>query len=469
MNSQFRKGPPKGPSRGGRPQGGKPYGKPQYGKPQAARPAPKRPAEPPPSAAPVEVVIESVGGRGDGVAHWKGERLFVPQTLPGDRLTVRFRERRGDGWIADPVTLLHAAPGRADPPCAHAGTCGGCALQHLDAETYAAWKLEQLRGALARAGLPEAPFDPLVLTPPGGRRRAVLAAARRGRRLWLGFNERASHRLVDVEGCPVLDPGLEALVAPLRSLLLGLLPDEGTLDVALTLLDDGPDVVLEGLPEPDLPALEALAAFAAEHDLARLSWRRKPGAPAEPIARRRDGIVRFGSVTVSPEPGAFLQASRQGEAALVAAALAGTAGAEWVADLFAGSGTLTFPLAQQTRVHAVEAEGPAVRALEAGCRQLPAGRDTVEKRDLFREPLEPAELARFQAVVFDPPRAGAAAQAAALAASAVPSVVAVSCNPATFARDARTLVDGGYRLERVVPVDQFLWSPHLEVAAHFRR
>nr|WP_246463269.1 hypothetical protein [Nitrospirillum iridis] len=275
-----------------------------------------------------------------------------------------------------------------------------------------------------------------------------------------------------------------ALVAPLRALLLDLLPDEHTLDVALTLLDDGPDVVLLGLPQPDLDALEKLGAFAEAQDVARLSWAKRTGAPLEPIALRRTGVVRFGPVTVSPAPGAFLQASAEGEAALVAEALAGAQdalsrggahgalshGGGRIADLFAGSGTLTFPLSTLAPVHAVEGDGASIQALEAVARQGAGGHPvTVERRDLFKEPLSPAELAAYQAVVFDPPRAGAPSQAAALAASTVPVVVAISCNPVSFARDAALLLGGGYVLERLVPVDQFLWSPHLEVAARFRR
>ncbi len=420
---------------------------------------------------PVEVTVERVGARGDGLARWQGQALFVPQSLPGDRLMVEFAARRGDGWEARPVTLLQEGPGRAEPGCRHYGLCGGCALQHMDDATYAAWKWDLARTTLDRAGLlAGVEIRPLVRTPPAARRRAVLTASRRGRRLWLGFNERASHRLIDLEQCPVLAPPLQALVAPLRPLLAGLLADGQQIDVALTLLADGVDLVLEGLAEPALPQLETLAAFAEAHDLARLTWRRKPGVPAEPVALRRTGLVRFGGVAVCPAPGAFLQASAEGEAALVQAACQGTAGAAQVADLFAGSGTLTFPLAGQAeQVHAVEGEPEGLRALTAGARQLPPGRVTVERRDLFKDPLSPPELARFQAVVFDPPRAGAAAQAAALAASSVPAVVAVSCNPASFARDARTLVDGGYRLLELTPVDQFLWSPHLELAALFRR
>ncbi|TWB38049.1 class I SAM-dependent RNA methyltransferase [Nitrospirillum pindoramense] len=471
------------PSRGKTP-GSKSFGgKSSGGRPQPRRPAARPPVEPP-TTGPVEITVETVGALGDGVAHWQepygpNHRLFVPQTLVGDRLMVRFAQERGEGWLVEPVSLLAEGPGRAEPACRHFGTCGGCTLQHMDPDTYGAWKVEQLRHALSRAGITDLPMAPLVRTPPHARRRAVLAAARRGRRLWLGFNERASHRLVDIEECTVLAPRLMALIAPLRALLLDLLPDEHTLDVALTLLDDGPDVVLVGLPQPDLGALEMLGAFAEAHDLARLTWSKRPGAPVEPIALRRTGVVRFGPVTVSPPAGSFLQASAEGEAALVAEALAGASAAlaqekgaqgARVADLFAGSGTLTFPLATLAPVHAVEGDGPALTALEAAARQAAGTHSvTVERRDLFKEPLSPSELSAYQAVVFDPPRAGAASQAAALAASNVPVVVAISCNPVSFARDAALLLGGGYVLERLVPVDQFLWSPHLEVAARFRR
>ncbi|MEA1677726.1 class I SAM-dependent RNA methyltransferase [Nitrospirillum sp. BR 11163] len=453
-------------------------GKPSAGRHQSRRPGAHptgRPPVEPPIGGPIEITVESVGALGDGVAHWQepygpNHRLFVPQTLVGDRLMVRFAQQRGVGWLVEPVSLLAEGPGRAEPACGHFGTCGGCTLQHMDADTYGAWKVEQLRHALSRAGVTDPPMAPLVRTPPHARRRAVLAAARRGRRLWLGFNERASHRLVDIEECTVLAPRLMALVAPLRALLLELLPDEHTLDVALTLLDDGPDVLLVGLPQPDLNALEKLGAFAEAHDLTRLTWSKRPGAPVEPIALRRTGVVRFGPVAVSPAPGSFLQASAEGEAALVAEALAGAKGAARVADLFAGSGTLTFPLSTLAPVHAVEGDGVAITALEAAARAAGGGHPvTVERRDLFKEPLSPAELSAYQAVVFDPPRAGAASQAAALAASSVPVVVAVSCNPVSFARDAALLLGGGYVLDRLVPVDQFLWSPHLEVAARFRR
>lgn len=437
-------------------------------RPPARHGQPERPE--PPVRGPVEVTVERIGGLGDGLAMSHGARLYVPQSLPGDRLMVNFGTPRADGWEAEPVALLHEGPGRAEPSCVHFGSCGGCAVQHMDDATYAAWKTEQLTRTLERAGLMEGvELRSLARTPPGGRRRAVMTAAKRGRRLWLGYNERSSHRLVDVAMCPILAPELVALVAPLRDLLGGLLPDGRQVDVALTLFEDGAEVLLVGLAPPDLPTLETLAAFAEAQDLARLSWSPGPGKPAEPVAARRTGVVTFGGTPVSPPPGAFLQASRAGEAALVADTLEGASGAEAVADLFAGSGTLTFPLAERSRVLAVETDPAAHATLEAGARRLPPGRVTARRRDLFRDPLTATELADFQAVVFDPPRAGAAAQAAELARSAVPAVVGISCNPTSFARDARMLVDGGYRLAWVRPVDQFLWSPHLELTALFRR
>lgn len=437
------------------------------------RPGPRhapRATPEPPTHGPVEVAITRVGGRGDGLAEWQGHRLYVPQTLVGDRLMVKFGAHRGDGWEGVPVTLLAEGPGRAEPPCPHFGSCGGCVAQHMDDATYGAWKLESLTSVLARCGLlgEGVTLHPVARTAPGTRRRAVLCAVRRGNRVWLGFNEAHSHRLVDLSACTVLVPELVAMIAPVRQALAPLLADGQSLDVAMTLLDDGVDMVLEGLPPPNLRTLEHLADFAGEQDLARLSWRARDGQPAEPIALRRSGLLGFGSVSVSPAPGAFLQASKPGEAALVAATLAGVGTAETVADLFAGSGTLTFPLAAGAKVHAVEGDPAAFAALSGGARQT-AGRVTAEKRDLFRDPLVPYDLNRFQAVVFDPPRLGAHAQAAQLAASTVPTVVAVSCNPVTFARDADLLIEGGYRLTDIWPVDQFLWSSHMELVGWFRR
>lgn len=435
----------------------------------ASRPA-RRPAPEPPTRGPVEVTITRLGGLGDGLAEWQGHRLYVPQTLVGDRLMLKFGAHRGDGWEGVPVSLLAEGPGRTEPPCPHFGSCGGCVAQHMDDATYAAWKLEALTTVLGRCGLlgDGVTLHPMARTGPAQRRRAVMNAVRRGNRIWLGFNEAHSHRLVDLSACAVLAPPLVALIPPLREALAPLLADGQSVDVALTLLDDGVDMVLEGLAPPDLRTLEHLAGFAQAQDLARLSWRARAGQPAEPVALRRPGLLGFGGVTVSPAPGAFLQASRQAETALVAAVLDGIGPATAVADLFAGSGTFTFPLAAHGQVHAVEGDPAAFAALSGGARQT-QGRVTAERRDLFRDPLVPFDLNRFQAVVFDPPRAGAQAQAAQIAASAVPRVVGVSCNPLSFARDAQVLIDGGYRLTDILPVDQFLWSAHMELVGWFQR
>lgn len=445
------------------------------GKPAIAKPAIAKPGIAKPGIA--ELTIAEVGARGDGVGLYDEAKVFVPLTVPGDRVRVRLAESKGDskgdGLRGELLELLQPGPGhRADPPpCGHFGTCGGCTLQHMDDEAYAAWKVGIVRTALDRVGLGDAVLEPLARTPPAARRRARLAALRRGRRVWLGFNERASHRLVDLVGCPILTPRLEALLPPLRAALAEALPDGGACDAVAADLEGGIDLLLVGPKRLERAARERLVRFAETAGIARLSWQADDRAESEPVAHRAPVVVRFAGVPVTPPPGAFLQASAQGEAALLAAVRtaidSGVGSAGKLADLFAGLGTFALPLARDGRsVLAAEGDAPAMAALGKAGAGL---RLVTERRDLFGNPLTGKELARFDAVVFDPPRAGAAAQAAALAGSRVPLVVAVSCNPATFARDARKLVDGGYALKRVSPVDQFLWSAHVELVGVFER
>lgn len=416
-----------------------------------------------------ELTVAEVGARGDGVGLYDDAKVFVPLTVPGDRVRVRLGDAKGEGLRGELLELLEPGPARAavPPPCGHFGTCGGCTLQHMRDDAYAAWKVGIVRTALARVGLGEVAMEPLARTPPGARRRARLAALRRGGRVRLGFNERASHRLVDLAACPILTPRLEALLPPLRAALAEALPDGGTCDAVVADLEGGIDLLLVGPKRLDRTARERLVRVAEAAGVGRLSWQPDDRADPEPVAHRAPVVVRFAGVPIAPPPGAFLQASPQGEAALVAAVESAVGAAGKVADLFAGLGTFALPLAHGGRVvHAAEGDGPALAALGKAAAGL---RLATERRDLFENPLTPKELARFDAVVFDPPRAGAAAQAAALAASRVPVVVAVSCNPATFARDARKLVDGGYALRRVHPVDQFLWSAHVELVGVFGR
>lgn len=388
-----------------------------------------------------------IGARGDGVT---ADGRFVPFGVPGDTLS-------------DDGTLIHG-PDHQTPPCRHFPDCGGCQLQHVADPAYADWAVGRILHALSGAGVTPGEVMPVHLSPPRSRRRASLRGVKRGGQLVLGFNAEASHRIVDIRECHVLMPELFALVAPLRGLLNAALKDGQGAGVTLTMTATGIDLLLSNVAATKLGDIERLTAFADAHDLARLSVENEGGV--ETIAERRAPLVRLGGVDVALPPAAFLQATEDGEAALVAAVLSATRGAGKVADLFAGLGTFALPLSNAARVLAADAAGPAMLALKAAA----VGRLLLtEHRDLFRNPLTVAELDRFDAVVFDPPRAGAAAQVALLAQSKVPCIVAVSCNPSTFARDAALLAGGGYRLQRLWPVGQFRWSTHVELVARFVR
>ncbi len=430
----------------------------------------------------VELVIEGLGARGDGFAGLDGRPVFVPFTLAGDRVRVRLTGERGGGYKAEVLELLEEGAGRIEPPCPHFGTCGGCALQHLSDAAYGDWKRDLVRQALAQRGLHEVPVAPLVRIAPGTRRRATLAATRAsgrdGGKVVLGFHGRESHRVVDLETCLVLTPGLTALLPALRAALVPLLAAREVAALSLCETETGIDLLIVSATAPNLAAREALAALAEAQDLARLSWAGRATADAapepEPVVTRRLPLLRFAEVAVAPPPGGFLQPTAAGEAALVARVLAYLPeGAATIAELYAGCGSFTFPLAkfrETVRVHAVERDAAALAALWAAARQAGlAGRITVAAQDLARAPVLAEDLEGGDCVVFDPPRAGAREQAAEIARSSVPAAVAVSCNPKTFARDARILVDGGFALVEVTPIDQFPWTGHLELVAKFRR
>lgn len=426
-------------------------------------------AKAPPPARAVEVEIEEIGARGDGVARLNGEQVFVPFTVPGDRVVARVEGRRGEGLAAALVEVVSAGPGRAEPPCPHFTRCGGCAMQHVDAALYAEWKRNLLVTQLARAGLGDVPVGALVQVPPGSRRRAAFAFTRRKGQTVLGFNARASHAVIDIRECLLLEAPLAALLPPLRTMLAQVVADGEDGDVVVTLTENGLDVVVEAAARLDLFDRETLAAFAEAQNLARLSWRRPGAGFIDPIARRRPALVRFAGIGVEPVPGGFLQPTKGGELAIAEAVVAAVGDAAPVADLYSGCGSFTFPLAVSGRaVHAVEGEEAPIRALEAAA-NAHSLRVTTEVRDLARRPLLGAELKKFQAVVFDPPRAGASSQAEQLAEGGPALVVAVSCNPATLARDLRTLRDGGYTIQSVTPIDQFPFAAHLEAVAVCRR
>jgi len=415
----------------------------------------------------VRLDILEIGSRGDGIGEIDGTRWFVPFTLPGETVEAEPRDKRGESIVGALAQVLSPSRHRETPPCRHFGTCGGCALQHWRRDAYTAWKVELIARALAQRGVESPRVESPVAGVPGERRRADFVVRRQGRRMLAGFHERASQRVVDVEACPVLRPSVTGLLGPLRAAAATLLPDGGAADAIVNETDSGIDLLLRPHRrlDPGLDGREALVALAERADLARLSWGDR--ATAEPVVVRRPPLLIFGAARVEPPPGAFLQATKRAEQAMRAAVSEWAGGAARLADLFAGIGALT--LGRPGRVTMFESDRPAVAAIDAARRQLPVGSVTAEGRDLFRNPLAASELAAFDAVVLDPPRAGALAQSGELARSKVPCVIYGSCDPGSFARDARTLQDGGYRLEKLLPIDQFLWSPHVELIALFVR
>jgi len=415
----------------------------------------------------VELAVERIGARGDGIAQYRGEPVFVPFTVPGDRVRARLGARRRGGREGFVVDRLASGPGRAAPRCRHFGTCGGCALQHLDDAAYRRLKLETLNAALERVKIDPGVVAPMRLVPPE-RRRARLGLARPSDPrlpVYVGYRERFRHDLTDLRECPVLEPALFALIGRLRQAARDLIPPGGSAEASLTRTDSGIDLIIEAAERPDLGACEALARFAEECNLARIVWRTAPDELV--VVERRPVRVLLSGVAVPFPPGAFLQASPSAEMILVEEVLSAVGSGRPAVDLFAGLGTFAFALARGGPVHAIEGDARTAAALARAAADQP--RVTVERRDLARNPAPASALARYAAAVFDPPRAGAASQAEALAASGIETIAAISCNPATFARDAATLVGAGYHLERVTPVDQFVWTPHLELAGVFRR
>lgn len=396
--------------------------------------------------------IVRLAGRGDGVT---ADGRFVAGATIGD--SVMF-----DGKVG---TII-PGPGHVVPPCRHVPDCGGCQLQHVNPTDYEAFVVDRIVRPLGQLGIGAGIVHPVAVSPSQSRRRASLRAVRRQGKLTLGFNAEASHRVVDIAHCEILLPELQALLAPLRALLKAALGEGQAAGITLTASDSGTDVLLANIAADSLAQIERLTDFATKHDLARLSVEGAHGV--ETVAMPRPPQLVMGGVPVMLPPAPFLQATREGEAALVAAVLAAVGPARRVADLFCGLGTFALPMSMQAQVLAADAAGPAVMALDAAARQF--GRRVVTAhRDLFRRPYTVAELAGIDAIVLDPPRSGAQAQAAMLAQSRVPIVVGVSCNPNTFARDAEILVKGGYRLETLWPVAQFRWSTHVELVARFVR
>ena len=409
------------------------------------------------------LVIDHVGHFGDGVALVGGQSIFVPYTLGGETVEVA----AVPGHHPDRRRLLaveHASPQRIAPFCPHFTVCGGCAIQHWDAERYRAWKRDLVVETLARADL-ACEVDPLVDAHGLGRRRITLHA-RLGTHdvLKVGFSAAHSHDIIAVDRCPILDPGLDGALDAAWALAEPLTPTGKPLDIQITASDGGLDVDVRGSGPLPATMIATLSRIAEQHRLARLTRH------GEPVLMRTPPTIMIGTARVTLPPGSFLQATVAGEETLAELVSGHCKRAKHVADLFCGVGPFALRLAAKSRVSAFDSDAGAVAALQKAAAATSGLKPVkAEARDLFRRPLMPQELRDYDTIVFDPPRQGAQAQAQQLSASKIPVVVAVSCNIMTFARDARILIDGGFRLETVTPVDQFRHTPHVELVARFTR
>lgn len=405
------------------------------------------------------LTIERLGARGEGIARTGRGLVFVPFALAGEKVLAEV-----DGERGRLVEVLEPAPDRIAPFCPLYGECGGCAVQILRASAYLAWKRDLVVDAL-RAARVESDVRAAIDAHGEGRRRVVFHARTDARgRAQIGFMQARAHNLIEIETCPLLAPALAVAPHAAKALARALAALGKPLDIAITATTAGLDVDLRGSGPLDFAMTQDLIALAATHDLARIS---NHGVT---IIERRQPLLRIGRADVAPPAGVFLQATEAGERALAELVRSETETAKRVADLFSGVGTFALRLAETAEVHAVEQDAAALAGLSRAARTARGLRPvTTEARDLFRRPLLRAELARFDCVVFDPPRAGAEAQARELAQSDVPIVVGVSCNPQTFARDAKLLIEGGYVLEHATPVDQFRHSAHVEIVGVFRR
>ena len=408
------------------------------------------------------ILINRLGQHGDGIADSSAGPIYIPGTLPGE--TVEVDAEPGHPDRRRLVTVQQSSALRIEPICPHFGVCGGCAMQHLSEDSYRSWKRDLVVTALSQAGI-DAPVAPLTDAHGDGRRRVVFHARRGGHAvLQVGYFAARAHHIVPIDRCPILAKGLDGALKTAWAIAEVLDFVRKPLDIQFTATDEGLDVDIRGSGTLTAAAMAALAGVAQRHDLARLTRH------GELIAQTRRPTLRMGSAIVSLPPGAFLQATALGEAVLSRLVVDSCGGADRIADLFAGVGTFALRLAAHARVFAFDEDEAAIAALEraatgaAGLKPLRA-----ERRNLFKAPLTTAELSGFDAVVFDPPRQGAVLQSREIAASRVPTLVAVSCSPGTFARDLRHLLDGGYRLLSVVPIDQFRYSAHVEIVAHLQK
>lgn len=421
----------------------------------------------------VTLTIEELGAQGDGIAHFEGAAVYAPAALPGDEVEATLVSDGKQSFKATKISRLKDSDYRVTAPCQHFGKCGGCSLQHVDNGYYQQWIVKRIKAVMGQHGFEGLEVLPPQMSPAGSRRRINLKALKIKNRVVLGYHQRQSHQLVDLAECPVARPELAALIAPLRQCLAGFMKDRQQAEVYLTKVSSGVELVLKLDKEPELDTRLDLTDFANKHDLAAVST--VVNGFQEIVIERRAPLVKIAGVEVKIPPAAFLQATEEGEAAMIAAVLKALPDdlpkkAKGI-DLFAGVGTFSFALGHHMAVLAAEGAKDAIDALKVAYNRLGGTTKAIEvaHRDLFRRPVFAHELADYSVAVIDPPRAGATAQMAELAKSSVPTIIAISCNPNTFARDARQLVDGGYEIGSIQPIGQFLWSTHIELVAVFKK
>ncbi|MDX8438045.1 class I SAM-dependent RNA methyltransferase [Mesorhizobium australafricanum] len=398
--------------------------------------------------------IARLGSQGDGIANAEGGEVFIPFTLPGETVTAARRKER-----ATLMSVLEASPLRIDPACRHFTECGGCALQHYEAGAYQQWKREKVVQALKAKGI-AGEVAALVPCAPHTRRRVTFSARRTEAGMLLGFVRALSSEIIPIEECPISLPAIVASLDRLRALADLVCATPKAFHMTVTVTASGLDIAVQDAGKLGDHQRRIASNFVMAEGLARLS------VDGEIIVEPKKPVVQFGPVAVAVPPGAFLQATEAAEQTMAGLVGQHLSRAKKLADLFAGCGSFALRLAAKSEVHAVEGDAPALAALDRAFR-FAGGlkRVTSERRDLFRRPLTFKELNAFDGLVFDPPRAGAEDQSKQIARSDVPLVAAVSCNPVTLARDLRILIDGGYQLKSVTPIDQFLWSPHVEAVA----
>jgi 23S rRNA (uracil1939-C5)-methyltransferase len=414
--------------------------------------------EPPAMPETAMLDIQRVGAQGDGIAERDGKSIFVPFALAGERVAVEV-----EGERARLINVVQASQNRVAPVCPHFGSCGGCAVQHMSKQLYRAWKRDIVVQAFASRGL--APVVADLIRPEGKRRRATFTARKTNSSVLLGFHEAGSHQLVDIDVCPVMEPAIVSGLPALRKLIEPMLSRKGEARITVTMSSGGLDIAIAEIERTlDSGLRSTLAQAARTGGFARVSFGGDTAYEA-----LQTGLA-FGTVDVVLPPGGFVQAVAAAEETMAGLVMQAIGKSKSVADLFSGIGAFAFRLAARCRVFAADSDRPAIAALLAAQKTARKIKPiTAIVRDLYREPLSAMELKDFDALVFDPPRAGAEAQARMIARSKVKTVVAVSCNPATLARDARILVDGGYALGDVTPIDQFHYAPHVECVAVFRR